>query len=567
MGACLCACLPRGWCLSERLRLVRTSTTTSSTTTPNGAHNRPTSATTLISNPCSVVTTISCAPTPSPLPRRNSHSVTKATHLTGDGTLPVDGVVDALVVETLANVRLLVDVDQEPPRSMLALHVIAEQDESGWQRVVVSLLKTVPLSDPLGPAVILLLLDDSPLPTKEMVLALVEGLGLSGQFASDNSHRHMLLRNVCVTLGCLSEKMARINAVALLTDAVLDFLIQLLVIQTHTLVSLFAVIAVEKFSQTSENKLRINSRLNAMQEHPLLRLEKFCQHEDFEHQQLGLCSQWCLDNIFSVEGRSFAFTSVDYSRINAMLNTNDTSRYLKITPDGLQARCDASSFESVRCTFCVNKGCWYYEAIIVTGGVMQIGWASKSSRFLNYEGFGIGDDGDSVAYDGCRCLIWHGARARSHAHRCWRPGDVLGALIDLSQRQCVFSLNGDALPPFTEIFNTTSGEFYAAASFMSFQQCRFNFGRDPFRFPPKDRPFRCFNDHASLPEHQRPVLPKLDRLAQLRQCSVAEDACTLCYDNTASITLQPCTHSGFCPRCAANLEQCPLCRAEISDRT
>lgn len=50
----------------------------------------------------------------------------------------------------------------------------------------------------------------------------------------------------------------------------------------------------------------------------------------------------------------------------------------------LQARCDASSFESVRCTFQVDSGVWYYEVTIVTAGVMQIGWATKDSSFLNH---------------------------------------------------------------------------------------------------------------------------------------------------------------------------------------
>lgn len=49
-----------------------------------------------------------------------------------------------------------------------------------------------------------------------------------------------------------------------------------------------------------------------------------------------------------------------------------------------QARCDASSFESVRCTFCVDTGVWYYEVTVITSGVMQIGWATKDSKFLNH---------------------------------------------------------------------------------------------------------------------------------------------------------------------------------------
>lgn len=49
-----------------------------------------------------------------------------------------------------------------------------------------------------------------------------------------------------------------------------------------------------------------------------------------------------------------------------------------------QARCDALSFESVRCTFQVDVGVWYYEVTIITPGVMQIGWATNACAFLNH---------------------------------------------------------------------------------------------------------------------------------------------------------------------------------------
>lgn len=39
--------------------------------------------------------------------------------------------------------------------------------------------------------------------------------------------------------------------------------------------------------------------------------------------------------------------------------------------------------------------------------------------------------------------------------------------------------------------------FFPAASFMSFQQCRFNFGAEAFKYPPK-RPFSVFNDFGIL---------------------------------------------------------------------
>lgn len=48
-------------------------------------------------------------------------------------------------------------------------------------------------------------------------------------------------------------------------------------------------------------------------------------------------------------------------------------------------------------------------------------------QFLNsfiQEGYGIGDDEFSYAYDGCRQLIWHGARSTPHHHRPWIPGQL-----------------------------------------------------------------------------------------------------------------------------------------------
>lgn len=89
-------------------------------------------------------------------------------------------------------------------------------------------------------------------------------------------------------------------------------------------------------------------------------------------------------HIVLVEGRKYSYEIADVSAVNVMLNTKDVSEYLKISPDGVEARCDAYSFESVRCTYQVNSGTWYYEVLIITPGVMQIGWATKDSNFLSH---------------------------------------------------------------------------------------------------------------------------------------------------------------------------------------
>lgn len=46
----------------------------------------------------------------------------------------------------------------------------------------------------------------------------------------------------------------------------------------------------------------------------------------------------------------------------------------------------------------------------------------KLLYFFPQEGYGIGDDEYSCAYDGCRQLIWYNARSKPHSHPCWKEG-------------------------------------------------------------------------------------------------------------------------------------------------
>lgn len=157
---------------------------------------------------------------------------------------------DRLVLETLSVIRTLVDNEQDPPQSMLRLHVIADK-EKGWLTVVNSMVNVIPLDDPLGPAVILLLLDDCPLPTKDSILKMTEILNLKSSSFKNTKHsgRH---RNICIVLGCLADKLAGPNSIFLLTDGILEYLTSNLVNAYDASVVLFSLIALEKFAQTSE---------------------------------------------------------------------------------------------------------------------------------------------------------------------------------------------------------------------------------------------------------------------------------------------------------------------------
>uniref|UniRef100_A0A8C9KVN6 Ring finger and SPRY domain containing 1 n=1 Tax=Phocoena sinus TaxID=42100 RepID=A0A8C9KVN6_PHOSS len=421
--------------------------------------------------------------------------------------------VDGLVLDTLAVIRTLVDNDQEPPYSMITLHEMAETDE-GWLDVVQSLIRVIPLEDPLGPAVITLLLDECPLPTKDALQKLTEILNLNGEVACQDSGHPAKHRNTSAVLGCLAEKLAGPASISLLSPGILEYLLQCLKLQSHPTVMLFALIALEKFAQTSENKLTISESSISDR---LVTLESWADDPDYLKRQVGFCAQWSLDNLFLKEGRQLTYEKVDLNSIKAMLNSNDVSEYLKISPHGLE------------------------------------------------EGYGIGDDEYSCAYDGCRQLIWYNARSKPHQHPCWKEGDTVGFLLDLNEKQMIFFLNGNQLPPEKQVFSSTVSGFFAAASFMSYQQCEFNFGAKPFKYPPSVK-FSTFNDYAFLTAEEKIILPRHRRLALLKQVSIRENCCSLCCDEVADTQLKPCGHSDLCMDCALQLETCPLCRKEIVSR-
>lgn len=155
--------------------------------------------------------------------------------------------VDNLVTETLASIRSIAETDQEPPNTMHKLHIIAE-NELGWFIVINSLISKVDIDHPLGPALILLVLEDAPLPSKNAVSKLdhIIRLSLGGDQLVT---RH---RNTCIVLCCLAEKLAGTLSSALFTTSIQDFLINKLNPSCNPTVILFSLIALEKFAQTSK---------------------------------------------------------------------------------------------------------------------------------------------------------------------------------------------------------------------------------------------------------------------------------------------------------------------------
>ncbi|XP_009857963.2 zinc finger protein isoform X1 [Ciona intestinalis] len=460
-----------------------------------------------------------------------------------------DEELDKHVIDTLSTLRNSAENDTTLILRMRMFRFWAN-GETGWNMVLLSLIRAVPLDNALGPSAITLFIDHCPLPTKQGVMKLINDLNLSWEKAADefmhgrNTDKCARHRNVCAVLGHLAESLAGPLSATMLTQNTLEYFmcgLEQTINGVHIPVVniLYSLIALEKFAQTGTNKDKINAtEIRAK----LMALEDWTESSDYKKCQVGFSARWLLDNAFIVKGRPLSYESVSLNNINAMLNHNDVSEYLKLSADGLEARSDASSLESVRCTYCVNSGVWYYEVTIITPGVMQIGWATKKSKFFNYDGYGIGDDEYSCAYDGCRQLYWHQAQSRRHIHPAWREGDILGLLLDLEKNQVIFYLNGDPLPSEGGIFNHAKEGFFAAASFMSHQQCIFNFGAKPFKFPPLDREYSCFNDHATLTAEEKLILPKHKKLELIKLSEFTADQCDLCCDLKANTTILPCNH-------------------------
>jgi hypothetical protein len=92
----------------------------------------------------------------------------------------------------------------------------------------------IPLNEPLGPAVITLVLDDCALPTKDSIIKVPKMFWLSSKTSRKgrtDPNRH---RNICIALGCIAEKLAGPTSVALLTENTLDYLLANLVIFSYT---------------------------------------------------------------------------------------------------------------------------------------------------------------------------------------------------------------------------------------------------------------------------------------------------------------------------------------------
>lgn len=132
---------------------------------------------------------------------------------------PLPELIDSLVRETLDVIGSVVGSEpDDAPLSIQHLHDITEKP-LGWIELIKSLIRTVPIEHSMGASVITLLMDDSPLPSKDAVMEVADMI-------TKNVRRSIRReRNLCVILGCLAEKLAGPSSIAVLSETTLGYLL------------------------------------------------------------------------------------------------------------------------------------------------------------------------------------------------------------------------------------------------------------------------------------------------------------------------------------------------------
>jgi len=90
-------------------------------------------------------------------------------------------------------------------------------------------------------------------------------------------------------------------------------------------------------------------------------------------------------------------------------------------------------------TYAVSSGKWYYEFEVVTTGYMKVGWAKADMG----PGVELGYEGYSYCFDGQSGRKWN--QGSEQYGKVWQKGDVIGCMLDITDKTISFSLNGELM--------------------------------------------------------------------------------------------------------------------------
>ena len=182
----------------------------------------------------------------------------------------------------------------------------------------------------------------------------------------------------------------------------------------------------------------------------------------------------------------------------------------------------------------LTTGKWYYEAVLLTAGCLQIGWADSSfaGHCQSDRGDGCGDGPSSWAYDGWRRYRWHSSPTEWGCR--WQEGDVVGCFVDMDEKKISFHLNGQGEEigmglAFSGSGFRPCGGVYACVSFNRREKIQLVLGDEKsscFHYPPPPG-YKGVGEAVHSAVQEREILLKEENI-------LASGMITDCLENDAS---------------------------------
>ncbi|KAG1055961.1 hypothetical protein G6F43_002106 [Rhizopus delemar] len=364
--------------------------------------------------------------------------------------------------------RLTTQLDADNPVSIALLSHIIEQSTLPGQDILQQVSSTI-----------LSLIDKKPGRIQRIVSLLTERYHKSNfrnnvRKQINNSTQGITRLNAAILWSLLADKFAGELATHIWKDKVGVTLIKSLA-DPHedALVRVFSLLALEKFAATAYCHERIsmnnidlrdllitimeecdkaNKRIHMLSFGDTIPMALFSipppgplREEWAKYAQLKMCAQWALDHTFTSSECDIASHPWNLKHLTMIMNPFDATANMKLANNGLELRNDKRYYESIRGTACVKKGKWYYEVLLMSHGIIQIGWATNQCCFSPDDGQGIGDDYNSFSFDTFRGTLWSDGMCIQpkgiQLPRC-SIGDIVGTLLDLDNSICIFYING-----------------------------------------------------------------------------------------------------------------------------
>ncbi|KPI91910.1 RING finger and SPRY domain-containing protein 1 [Papilio xuthus] len=382
--------------------------------------------------------------------------------------------------------------------------------ETNWLTVASILMDAMPTC-PYTKVVIALIIRNIPSPNAYTVSTLLnDRFHLSQRRAVAASIPVRVEKNICIVLNCLAEKLVGTNSTVIFTDNVCSYLCHIFINSRYhndLELQMRALLALEKISVIRENKTMIVQRLELLNSNHLSGLEKYLTNIAGEEirREVGYCARWALDNIFPKPGRQLSYDTVDLSAVNCMFKNESGNIYIKYSPDLMEIRNDTICPQTLHGTSEVDGGLWFYEVKLITDGSITVGWGSTGADTE----ISVGDEERSLGYEGNKMTFWYHGKAYGISLTRWRADDVLGCLLDSSEKTISFFLHGaESSITCFDFFSpsNTPKKYFPAITMTAFQQCEVNFGQVRFRSAPVGSRFDALNTVGHLTPQQRMVI-------------------------------------------------------------